>query len=193
VQELGARAAWELGRRLSDRGVLDRPEAVTCLGRDELDLAVRSGLVTDELRERWADGIAEAFAPPLPARFRLTAGGDVVPAARPGARPGGGVGAGGGRGTGPVVHGSRGRPPAPGDVLVVRELRPGLAAWLPGLAGLVAETGGTLSHLAILAREYGVPTVVAVHDALHRFPVGTRVLVDGATGDVTALGTGEAS
>jgi pyruvate,water dikinase len=91
------------------------------------------------------------------------------------------------------VHGSVRNPPAPGDVLVVRELQPGLAAWLPGLAGLVAETGGTLSHLAILAREYGVPTVVAVHDAVRRFPPGTQLVVDGSTGDVSMLDHEEAS
>lgn len=71
-----------------------------------------------------------------------------------------------------------------GEVLVVRDLQPGLASFLPGLAGLVAETGGTLSHLAILAREYAVPTVVAVHDALHRFPAGSRVVVNGMTGEI---------
>jgi pyruvate,water dikinase len=72
-------------------------------------------------------------------------------------------------------------------------LQPGLAAWLPGLAGLVAETGGTLSHLAILAREYGVPTVVAVHDALRRYPPGTQLVVDGSTGDVSMLDEEDAS
>lgn len=39
---------------------------------------------------------------------------------------------------------------------------PDLAAWLPRLRGLVAETGSPLSHLAVLARELNVPTVVAV-------------------------------
>ena len=91
----------------------------------------------------------------------------------------------GGRGEGPVVHCDSTCTPGPGDVLVVRTLDPSLAAYLPGLGGLVAETGSTLSHLAILAREYDVPTVVGVHDALHRSPVGTRVVVDGATGELT--------
>jgi phosphoenolpyruvate-protein kinase (PTS system EI component) len=50
-----------------------------------------------------------------------------------------------------------------------------------------------LSHLAILAREYGVPTVVAVHDALQRFPAGARLLVDGTTGEVRRLDGEEAS
>jgi pyruvate,water dikinase len=89
------------------------------------------------------------------------------------------------------VHGSARRLPQPGDVLVVRELSPSLAGSLPGLAGLVAETGSTLSHLAILAREYGVPTVVAVHDAQRRFPAGTRLYVDGRTGEVRPVEGGE--
>jgi pyruvate,water dikinase len=46
-----------------------------------------------------------------------------------------------------------------------------------------------LSHLAILAREFGVPTVVGVPDALRRFPVGRTVLVDGSTGEVSLLDT----
>ena len=73
----------------------------------------------------------------------------------------------------------------PGEVLVVRTLDPGLAAALPGLAGLVAETGSVLSHLAILARELDVPTVVGVPDAVHRFPAGSIVVVDGTTGEVS--------
>lgn len=74
---------------------------------------------------------------------------------------------------------------------MVRELSPALAGYLPGLAGLVAETGSALSHLAILAREYDVPTVVAVHDALRRFTPGTRLYVDGATGEVHSMDGGD--
>jgi pyruvate,water dikinase len=71
--------------------------------------------------------------------------------------------------------------------LVVHTLDPGLAPLLPRLAGLVAETGSVLSHLAILAREFGVPAVVGVPDAVSRFPAGTMLAVDGVTGDVSAL------
>lgn len=73
---------------------------------------------------------------------------------------------------------------APGDVLVTRTLDPRLAGWLPTLGAVVSETGSVLSHLAILAREYGVPTVVGVHDAVERFGVGTVLVVDGTTGEV---------
>jgi pyruvate,water dikinase len=72
-------------------------------------------------------------------------------------------------------------------VLVVRTLDPGLAGVLPGLGGLVAETGSVLSHLAILAREYGVPTVVGFPDAPDRFAEGTWVVVDGSTGEVSPV------
>ncbi|WP_333770761.1 PEP-utilizing enzyme [Streptomyces sp. IBSBF 2435] len=69
-------------------------------------------------------------------------------------------------------------------MLVVRSLSPALAPLLPELSGMVAETGSVLSHLAVLAREYGVPTVVGVPGAPDRFPPGTRLRVDGGTGAV---------
>jgi pyruvate,water dikinase len=81
--------------------------------------------------------------------------------------------------------------PSTGDVLVVRTLDPGLAPMLPGLGALVAETGSVLSHLAILAREYGVPTVVGLAGATDQFADGTWVVVDGTTGEVSVLGAGE--
>ena len=77
-------------------------------------------------------------------------------------------------------------------MLVVRTLDPGLAPLLPGLGGLVAETGSVLSHLAILAREYGVPTVVGLAGAAEQLVTdGTWVVVDGTTGEVSALEAGE--
>jgi pyruvate,water dikinase len=187
LQEVQARAAGELGERLAAAGRLPEARSVRDLTLAELAAVVAGGEVPPDLdaRSRQAPG------PPLPATFRLGPGGAVVPAARRGARPAGGRGAGGGRGMGPAWHGSSARPPRPGDVLVVCTLDPALAAALPGLAGLVAETGSTLSHLAILAREFGVPTAVAVHDALRRFPEGTRLVVDGTTGEVTDLGPPE--
>jgi pyruvate,water dikinase len=187
VQELAARAAWMLGHRLASRGLVDDASSVAFLDLESLRELVADGRHAADLHSRQFEAVTAAFSPPLPPQFRLTPSGDVVPAARLGARPGTGVGAGGGRGTGPATHGSIRNPPAPGDVLVVRDLQPGLAAWLPGLAGLVAETGGTLSHLAILAREFGVPTVVGVHDSLFRFPPGVPLLVDGSTGEVVRL------
>lgn len=193
VQELTGRVANELGRRLKERGLLDHHTDIGLLHLDEIDALLGAESPLPVMAERRAGEVGMAFGPPLPAQFRLSEDREIVPAGRLRVSPGFGTPAGGGRGVGPVCHGTVRRPPTPGDVLVVRTLEPGLAGWLPGLAGLVSETGASLSHLAILAREYGVPTVVAVHDALGRFAPGERVLVDGATGEVRAVGREEES
>jgi pyruvate,water dikinase len=73
-------------------------------------------------------------------------------------------------------------------VLVVRTLDPALAPLLPELAGLVAQTGSPLSHLAVLSREFGLPAVVGATDAVRRFPPGSRLTVDGTTGEVRPEG-----
>ena len=60
-------------------------------------------------------------------------------------------------------------------MLVTTTLTPGLGPLLPRLAGIVAETGSVLSHLAILARESGVATVVGYTGATDTFADGTIV------------------
>jgi len=191
LQELTARASWELGERLATRGAITGAADVRWLRLPELVDAVTTGAVPADTARR----VGSRRGAPLPARFRLTADGSATPAAvRPAHRghrrhrrggdttQGAGTGAGGGRGSG-RVHGGDG-PPEPGAVLVVRTLDPGLAPLLPRLGGLVAETGSFLSHLAILAREFGVPTAVGVNGAFTRFPAGADVVVDGTTGEV---------
>jgi pyruvate,water dikinase len=183
VHEVTARAAIALGRLLVERGALAAPAAIANVHFDELTALVESGgtLVLD-LRGAPGPGA------PLPAAFRLTSDGIVVPVAS--GRDEGGRGAGGGRRAGPIHIGTDSAP-APGDVLVVRTLDPGLAGVLPRLGGLVAETGSVLSHLAILAREYGVPTVVGLSGATEQFTPGAWVVVDGSTGEVATLDAGE--
>jgi pyruvate,water dikinase len=73
---------------------------------------------------------------------------------------------------------------APGDVLVTTVAGPALGEVLPHVAGVVAEFGGSTSHLASLARERGVPMVLGVLDAMTRIPDGSMVAVDGVAGVV---------
>ena len=73
---------------------------------------------------------------------------------------------------------------APGDILVTKVAGPALAHILGSVAGVVAERGGSTSHMASLARERGIPMVLGVLDATQRIPDGSTVAVDGVAGVV---------
>ncbi|HZP79249.1 MAG TPA: PEP/pyruvate-binding domain-containing protein [Pseudolabrys sp.] len=73
---------------------------------------------------------------------------------------------------------------APGDVLVTKVAGPALSHILPRVAGVVAELGGSTSHLASLARERGIPMVLGVLDATRKIPDGVPCAVDGVAGVV---------
>jgi pyruvate, water dikinase len=75
-----------------------------------------------------------------------------------------------------------------GDILVTTVAGPALAHVLPQVAGVVAELGGSTSHLAALARERGIPMVLGVRDATRRIPEGAAVAVDGVAGIVRWMG-----
>ena len=73
----------------------------------------------------------------------------------------------------------------PGEILVALTTMP---AWTPlfGVAAaVVTETGGVLSHCAIVAREYGIPAVVGAYGATTAIVTGQRITVDGERGIVT--------
>jgi len=72
----------------------------------------------------------------------------------------------------------------PGDILVTKVAGPSLSQVLPRVAGVVAELGGSTSHLASLARERGIPAVLGVLGATQRIPDGVQVAVDGVAGVV---------
>lgn len=72
----------------------------------------------------------------------------------------------------------------PGDILLCPFTDP---AWTPLLriaAGVVTETGGALSHAAIIARERRIPAVTGVTDVLASVPDGATLTIDGTTGTV---------
>ena len=179
VQELSAQVALELGRRLEARGQLaDR------LDVRQLDLAtLRAAL--EHPGEVVAVPPDEIAGPPLPDRFRLAADGTVVPDLGDALSGSGGpVGVSAGRVVGIVTHDPL---DATGKVLVVGTLDPQLAPAIEVAVGLVAEQGGPLSHLAILARELRVPAVAAMAGAVSTLHTGERVMVDGTTGTVERL------
>jgi pyruvate,water dikinase len=71
-----------------------------------------------------------------------------------------------------------------GDVLVTESTTEAFNILLPLLGAIVTDSGGLLSHSAIVAREYGIPGVVGTRDATERIPDGTQVRVDGDAGEV---------
>jgi phosphohistidine swiveling domain-containing protein len=216
-------AALEIGRRAHARGVLDSPDDVFWLDQDELRAVATGAAPdprTPADRRRRAESAGTHAPPPTlganpgppgtedlpsPARW-LNEGllwlvGRMLEPARlsAGAASGSdlaGVGAAHGRATGPVrvvrhdrdLDGVR-----PGDVLVCPTLDAGWTVVLPTVAALVTDSGGTLSHSAIMAREFGVPTVVASGNASTVLTDGQLVEVDGDQGTVQLRGSSAAS
>lgn len=75
----------------------------------------------------------------------------------------------------------------PGEILVCPGTDP---TWTPlflTAAGLVMEVGGMMTHGAVVAREYGIPAVVGVHQATTRLQTGQRIRVDGTSGRIVLL------
>jgi pyruvate,water dikinase len=197
------RVILEAGRRLAARGSLHRAGDAVWLTRQELQSVLRSPRDVRRL---------VAFRRSLHARrSRLlpprTAGADLPswaaddatlsdffglraePVAAAGLFQGAGVSPGEVEGRACVVRGlNELERLAPGDILVCHTTSPAWTPWLGLIAGAVVETGGMLSHTAILAREYGVPCVVNVRDAVTRIPDGCHLRIDGGTGVVRLLG-----
>jgi rifampicin phosphotransferase len=73
----------------------------------------------------------------------------------------------------------------PGEILVAPSTDPGWTPMFLTAGGLVMEMGGSNSHGAVVAREYGIPAVVGVPEATHKIETGQLITVDGATGLVT--------
>jgi phosphohistidine swiveling domain-containing protein len=69
-----------------------------------------------------------------------------------------------------------------GDILVCQMTNPAWVVLFTKIAGLVTDTGGTTSHPAVLAREFGIPAVIGTSVATQRIVTGDRLSVDGSTG-----------
>lgn len=190
------RVALEVGRRLSKRGTLGAQDDVFFLTIAELDDLLSGcamfpedvGALTRQRREAHA-----RFSAMTPADVLIADEGDyprtTSVATAPHDHSAGLRGASvcGGVATGPakvLINVAQTRDLAQGDVLVTRQTDPGWAPAFVAIGALVLERGGMLSHGAILAREYGIPTVVGVAGATARIAHGSVVRVDGDRGEV---------
>lgn len=92
-----------------------------------------------------------------------------------------------------VVRDPREAPDLDGRILVAERTDPGWTLLFPAASGLLVERGSLLSHSAIVAREMGIPCIVAIPGLLGALEEGEVVEMDGATGEVRrGGGTGEA-
>ena len=74
-----------------------------------------------------------------------------------------------------------------GDILITKFTDPGWTPKFSLLKGVATETGGILSHAAVIAREYGIPAVLAVPHLIQMVPDGAEIVLDGDTGVVKVL------
>jgi rifampicin phosphotransferase len=86
-----------------------------------------------------------------------------------------------------IIFDPRGAQLAPGEILVCPGTDP---AWTPlflAAGGLITEVGGMMTHGSVVAREYGIPAVVGVHQATTRLKDGQRIRIDGTAGKIMIL------
>lgn len=86
-----------------------------------------------------------------------------------------------------IILDPRGAQLAPGEILVCPGTDP---AWTPlfmAAVGLITEVGGMMTHGSVVAREYGIPAVVGVHQATTRLKDGQRIRLDGTAGKIIIL------
>lgn len=75
-----------------------------------------------------------------------------------------------------------------GDILVCQMTNPAWVVLFTKISGLVTDAGGTVSHPAVLAREFGIPAVIGTGVATAQIKSGDQIRVNGATGLVEILG-----
>jgi phosphohistidine swiveling domain-containing protein len=211
------RGVLSAGRRLAERGRVHEPEHLVDADIEEMRALVSgaNGPSADELAQRFAERTAKSAKdaprtlgdppppppdpsglPPAAARMMRAAGvaiGEMFRSseeeheedllrglpASPGIYEGPARRVSGPEEFGRIVE---------GDVLVTESTSEAFNILLPLLGGIVTDSGGLLSHAAIVAREYGIPGVVGTRDGTDRIADGARVRVDGDAGQVAVLG-----
>lgn len=200
--------ALEIGRRLTDRELLDDPEQVVFLTIDEAKDALKENHDHRDRVDRRRGERAWAETRPAPPSYGEDPGPPPDMRAMPQhvrrlmdalmffmendlTAPQGdgltGTAASAGSYVGPVRvirSESEFEKVRPGDVLVCPITTPAWSVLFGQIGALVTDTGGLLSHSAIVAREHGIPAVVATGSATSMLRDGQLVSVDGSRGHI---------
>jgi pyruvate,water dikinase len=183
----------EIGRRLQEAGVVNRPDDVYWLHGSEIDENLAS--VADQVEQRKALWRGQRRATP-PQLLPKGGWGDMwrnwMPAASEDQTGDVIKGIAGSAGTitaparvlgGPQDFGQM----QPGDVLVASITTPAWTSLFAMASAVVTDIGGPLSHSSIVAREYGIPAVLGTAVATRRIRSGQLIRVDGDAGTVSLL------
>jgi phosphohistidine swiveling domain-containing protein len=196
------RFCLSVGRRLAAKGVLDVPDDVFYLYTNEVRDALAAGAdYRAQARQRRASVVETAriippdhLGEPTPANpdpffiaivDKMLGLLPVEPSSDPSIITGVAASAGTARGTAKVVRSLvEASKLQQGDIMVCEMTVP---TWVPLFAtvsAIVADSGGVLSHCAIVAREFGLPAVVGTHVGTHVLRDGMTITVDGTRGMV---------
>jgi len=181
-------SARRAGAELATRGVLDDADDVFYLTLEELTshayVVEARELVAERKRDRAEylsydlPGFWRGSPQPIPLQQTTTDGAPVV---------GEGVSPGIAEGLVRVVTDPSTEEVDENEILVATTTDPSWASLMFVSAALVVDIGGPLSHAAVVARELGIPCVVATGNGTATLRTGDRVRVDGSTGEVVVL------
>jgi pyruvate,water dikinase len=190
---IARKALLEAGEEFAQAGTIERADDLVFLKLDELEtlaknetrdwkalIAERRATYERELRRRQVPRIlvsdGRAFYEGLGAE---TDTGNVI--------TGSPVSPGVAEGNVHIIFDPSGAQLVPGEILVCPGTDP---AWTPlfmAAGGLITEVGGMMTHGSVVAREYGIPAVVGVHQATSRLKNGQRIRIDGTSGKIILL------
>jgi pyruvate,water dikinase len=195
------RMLGELGKRCAAGGAIDLPDDIYWLEKSELEELIQAldeGRTLPRMCEpiparkaQWQASLkinAPVMVPERSGWMKFIHGGEAM--RRDGKIILKGVGTSGGTITAPacVLYGPEDfGSMKPGCILVAVTTTP---AWTPLFAmaaAVVTDIGGPLSHSSIVAREYGIPAVMATRSATRAIRTGQSITVDGSAGTVTVL------
>lgn len=184
-------ALLEEAERLVQANVIPEKEDIFYLTFQELHDVARSNQVDDQLIQQRKDAFRSyhALTPPRV----LTSDGEAVSGAYrrddvpAGALIGLPVSAGTIEGRARVILDMADADLEAGDILVTTFTDPSWSPLFVGIAGLVTEVGGLMTHGAVIAREYGLPAVVGVEQATRLIRDGQRIRVHGTDGYIEIL------
>jgi len=190
---IARKALLEVGEEFAEAGTIERPDDLVFLKLDELEALAKNethdwkGLIAErriiyerELRRRQVPRIlvsdGRAFYEGLGSETdtaNVITGSPVSPGVA--------------EGNVHIIFDPGGAQLAPGEILVCPGTDP---AWTPlfmAAGGLITEVGGMMTHGSVVAREYGIPAVVGVHEATTRLKNGQRIRIDGTAGKILVL------